>query len=292
MTTNSYQGQNNVQALLHQARLNRGMVFGVIIITALLAFELFNYSTTEFALTDLLGDLEFAGLRWATILSIAFCSIDFAGIARLFTPEGGHGPVKEVGYLFGAWMLAATMNAMLTWWGVSIAILENHTLGNDVVNQSTLLKIVPIFVAVLVWLIRVLIIGTFSVAGERLFDLQSEKVSQSRQRTPSLKRPQPAPKPKNRPALNQNRGRRSPVPRTAGSFTRGINTQAKSARFSAPRNPEPRTTVIPEPPTPPEPEYVGVDPGYPQNHSAAASAPKGNKVPGSYANRSKFPPRN
>ena len=61
------------------------------------------------------------------------------------------------------------MNAMLTWWGVSIAILEHQSLGNAVVERDTLLRVVPIFVAVLVWLIRVLIIGTFSVAGERLF---------------------------------------------------------------------------------------------------------------------------
>jgi hypothetical protein len=71
--------------------------------------------------------------------------------------------------LFGAWLLAATMNAMLTWWGVSIAILNNEALGNAVVGRETLMRAVPIFVAVLVWLIRVLIIGTFSVAGDRLF---------------------------------------------------------------------------------------------------------------------------
>jgi hypothetical protein len=52
----------------------RGMIFGGILVAALLAFEVFNYSTTDFALTDLLGnDLKFAGMRWATILSIAFC---------------------------------------------------------------------------------------------------------------------------------------------------------------------------------------------------------------------------
>ncbi|NJN44180.1 MAG: hypothetical protein HC806_05280 [Anaerolineae bacterium] len=94
---------------------------------------MFNYSTTEFALTDLLGDLEFAGVRWATILALAFCGIDFAGIARLFTPEQGADEPTEVWYLFGAWLLAATMNAMLTWWGVSIAILEHQSLGNAVV---------------------------------------------------------------------------------------------------------------------------------------------------------------
>jgi hypothetical protein len=162
--------------LTGRIRLQRGMAFGVIIIAALLAFEIFNYSTTDFALSDLLGDLSFAGVRWATILALAFCGIDFAGIARLFTPESGSNEPTEVWYLFGAWLLAATMNAMLTWWGVSIAILNHQTLGNIVIEKSTLLRVVPIFVAVMVWLIRVLIIGTFSMAGDRLFSQDDRHV--------------------------------------------------------------------------------------------------------------------
>lgn len=169
----------SLPAVLLRFRLQRGLLFGVLIVAALLAFEIFNFSTTEFALTDLLGDLDFAGVRWATILSIAFCGIDFAGIARLFTPEQGADEPNEVWYLFGAWLLAAAMNAMLTWWGVSIAILNHQTLGNAVIGQDVLLKVVPIFVAVLVWLIRVMIIGTFSVAGERLFS-QAEQGVQRR----------------------------------------------------------------------------------------------------------------
>lgn len=168
MNTPTMRSQNS-GFLANGFRLQRGLAFGVIIIAALFAFEIFNYSTTDFALSDLLGDLKFLGLRWATILAIAFCGIDFAGIARLFTPEQGAEEPTEVWYLFGAWLLAATMNAMLTWWGVSIAILNHESLGNAVVARETLLRVVPIFVAVLVWLIRVLIIGTFSVAGERLF---------------------------------------------------------------------------------------------------------------------------
>jgi hypothetical protein len=179
MSTTSVRGQN-MDVLLQRFRLRRGLAFGVIIITALLAFEVFNYSTTDFALSDLLGDLEFLGFRWATILAIAFCGIDFAGIARLFTPEEGEDEPTEVWYLFGAWLLAATMNAMLTWWGVSIAILNHETLGNAVVARETLLRVVPIFVAVLVWLIRVLIIGTFSVAGDRLFSQAESRLGYNR----------------------------------------------------------------------------------------------------------------
>jgi hypothetical protein len=159
----------NLNNLVNRFRPRRALTFGAILIAALVAFEFFNFSTTEFALTDLIGDLGFAGIRWSLILAVAFCGIDFAGIARLFTPEQGFSEATEVWYLFGAWLLAATMNAMLTWWGVSIAILGHESLGNAVVARETLVRVVPIFVAIMVWLIRVLIIGSFSIAGNQLF---------------------------------------------------------------------------------------------------------------------------
>lgn len=161
--------QNSSFSVFRRFNDHRGFLFGSMIVLALLAFEAFNFSTTDYALSDILGGLEFLGIHWATILALAFCGIDFAGIARLFTPEEGSDPPREVWYLFAAWLLAATMNAMLTWWGISLAILNHETLGNAVIDRSTLLRIVPIFVAVMVWLIRVLVIGTFSLAGERLF---------------------------------------------------------------------------------------------------------------------------
>ena len=153
---------------LKRISIQPGTLFGIIILTALAAFEMFNYSTTDFALRDLLGNLKFAGLRWATILTIAFCGIDFAGIARLFTPEQGQEEPKEVWYLFGAWLLAATMNAMLTWWGVSMAILTHNVESAAVMDSETITTVVPVFVAIMVWVIRILIIGSLSLAGDRL----------------------------------------------------------------------------------------------------------------------------
>ena len=167
-----------------------GLVLGMIIMTALLAFEMFNYSTTDFALRDLLGDLKFAGIRWATILAIAFCGIDFAGIARLFTPEQGNDEPKEVWYLFGAWLLAATMNAVLTWWGVSMAILTHNVQSTAVLPSETITKVVPAFVAIMVWVIRILIIGTLSVAGDK-FLWGSKRRANTVQRSDN--RPSPAP---------------------------------------------------------------------------------------------------
>jgi hypothetical protein len=169
MNTN-FRNNRGIGSMLKGITLRRGMAWGVIIIVALLAFEVFNYSTTQFALADVLGNLKFAGISWATILALAFCGIDFAGIARLFTPEQGRDEPAEVWYLFGAWLLAAAMNAALTWWGVSVAIVNHSSLaGGVVMTNTTLTKVVPVFVAIMVWLIRVLIIGSFSIAGERLF---------------------------------------------------------------------------------------------------------------------------
>ena len=226
-------------------KLNRGATWGIMIIGALLAFEIFNFSTTEFALTDVLGDLKFAGFRWATILSIAFCGIDFAGIARIFTPEQGKEEPAEVWYLFGAWLLAAAMNATLTWWGVSIAIINHASLGaGAVVSNTTLTKAVPVFVAIMVWLIRVLIIGTFSLSGDRLFSQSNRRVSRnnaqpasrplagkaSLRSAASLRRPTNAYRPAPKPAPQGNYSRTEP---TYQNLPFGARSQNSNDRYEA-----------------------------------------------------------
>ena len=203
---------------LRNTALKRGFIFGGIIFGALLAFEVFNYSSTSFALHDILGDLAFGPLKWSTILAFAFCGIDFAGIARIFTPEKGRDEPAEVWYLFAAWFLAAAFNASLTWWGVSVAILKHNAEGGVLVGQDAMTRIVPVFVAAMVLLIRVLLINTFSIAGERLFSMAEERDVQyqnrpvyrpnENMRTPAttpFARPAPKPNPVNisQPAYNE-----------------------------------------------------------------------------------------
>ena len=202
--------------MLHRVALKRGLMFGGIIFLALLGFEAFNFSSTSFALHDILGELSFGPFKWSTMLAIAFCGIDFAGIARIFTPEKGADEPAEVWYLFGAWFLAAAFNASLTWWGVSVAIMRTTTEGGILLGQATMTKVVPILVAVMVLAIRVLLINTFSVAGERIFSMAEENENQYRNkssynpnnayRTPNQSYPRPAPKPAasvNRPVYNE-----------------------------------------------------------------------------------------
>ena len=229
-------------------RFNRGAAWGMMIIGALLAFEIFNFSTTQFALADVLGNLTFAGFRWATILAIAFCGIDFAGIARIFTPEQGADEPKEVYYLFGAWLLAATFNAMLTWWGVSVAIVSHTSLsGGTVISNETMTKVVPIFVAAMILLIRVLIIGTFSLAGDRMFTTDERRASERNY-------PRPSQGQVYRPQANQ------PILRPASSLNRPVQSVQSQNTFRPAPKPAQQTSFMK-----PEPTYHPVSHNAPSN---------------------------
>lgn len=229
MNTRPKQASSNTLLGLN---LPQKTIMGLFLLVALVAFELFNFDTTRYALNNLLGDVRFAGVGWATILAIAFCAIDFAGLARLFTPERGQNEPTAVWYLMGAWLLGATMNAVMTWWAISLTLLT-HDFGNEVLSREQLLRWVPFFVAVLVWLTRILFIGAISVAGEYMFAgsfLQRGSQATKRPsgtptapnpRTPPAGRPfRPNPAPM-RAAPRPGNGRRPPSNRpTAGGASR------------------------------------------------------------------------
>jgi hypothetical protein len=175
-------GGSQAQEFSFNMALPRKLIIGLLLLIALVAFEIFNFDSTRYALHSLLGDANFFGLQWALVLATAFCAIDFAGLARLFTPEQGHYEPRAVWYLMGAWLLGASMNAVMTWWAVNLTLL-NHELGNQVLSRGDLLRFVPLFVALLVWLTRILFIGAFAVAGDHLFDLAGQSASSSVQTT-------------------------------------------------------------------------------------------------------------
>lgn len=192
-------------------RESRATLFFGILVAALMAFEVFNYSTTQYSLLDMLGNVTFLGLPWATLLALAFCGIDFAGIARIFTPQTGTDESTEVKYLFVAWLLAAGFNATLTWWGVKVAITNHPSMmaAGKVAPPEFIQNSIPIIIAVIVWLVRVLIIGTFSVKGDTLLHEAS--------------RPAPLPQPIStisRPTLGQHPAFGASPQRTATSYPR------------------------------------------------------------------------
>ncbi len=297
--------QSPIASLPAALLMQRGLVLVIILVVALIGFEMFNYSTTDYALSDLLGDMRFAGVRWSTILALAFCGIDFAGIARMFTPEEEmeHGG-KEAWYLFGAWLLAATLNALLTWWGVAMALANREMMSTSIVDQSILSHAVPVFVACVVWVTRILLISNLTTSSMRLFQQPEQRRSAQRGRAVVQydHRPEPRRAATPAPARPTASHREQPAQRPATAAARPSQTQSRPQPALRPSNPTPqpaaprpaatnRPRPAPQPAPkparqqpdlpdenenlPPEPEYIP-DPGFsayrPGYHSLSARA--------------------
>lgn len=184
-----------------------GGIYTFFIALVLLALEAFNFSTTKFALGDLLGDVGFGTATWAAILATAFCGMDLIGIIRLFTPRSDQTRSSEDWFLLGAWLIAAVMNMGLTWWGVSIAIYNHPVESVLVVDPMTIVTVIPIFVALMVMLIRILIVGNLSATIRRISP-------------PALNATSPAQRPLGFKAQTMNAySQRTSVPQSTQSFS-------------------------------------------------------------------------
>lgn len=158
------------------ASTRRRLGLALTLIGALVGLELFNFSTSEFALTRLLGEIRLLGLSWATLLALSLCAIDFTALVKLFAPSSSRSPWLpqrlslniENWYLLAAWFLTATLNAILTWWALTL-VMGEHVTTSEIVSRQQVLTLAPIVLAALVWLTRLLIIGMFSLTGEQLF---------------------------------------------------------------------------------------------------------------------------
>ena len=146
--------------LFKNVRARSNSLYMAVIVLALAAFEIFNFSTTNFALLDIMGNQGYGLLTWSTILSLAFCGMDIAGIAKILASPKEDAENWSSWYLLGAWLLAAAMNTGLTWWGISVAIYNQPARAVMIIDPMTYVTAVPVLVAVMVWVIRVLIIGT------------------------------------------------------------------------------------------------------------------------------------
>ena len=98
-----------------------------------------------------------------------YSSIDFAGLARILTPAATwEEEPREVWFLTGAWLLGATMNAVMTWYAMVVLMTARGVqTGVGIVDQTAVLDIAPVFIAVMVWLTRVLLISSLALALER-----------------------------------------------------------------------------------------------------------------------------
>lgn len=185
---------------LRQLTAQRGAAVALVLLAAIIGFEIFNFDTTRFALNDIMSGLRFFGIEWASILAFAFCGIDFAGVTRIFTPQQTmQEEPKEVWMLMGAWLLGATMNACMTWYAMGL-IIDDRVTGMALLRHNQVQMVAPIFIAMLVWLTRLLLIGSISITADSLIHNGSASQRQNRRR--SYRRPSGSP----RRDPNYNRG--------------------------------------------------------------------------------------
>lgn len=244
----SYRQNNNYRPFEKNTIGYRKWATTAILTVALIGFESFNFSTTAYALGDLLGGLSFLGLRWSTTLAIAFCAIDFAGVARLFLPESERQAPKELWFLFGAWLLAATMNAVLTWWGISMAVVNRVLASTAIINPQILIHSIPVFIAILVWVTRILLIGSFSLT------FKPAEHHETQQRSfPQAREVQPVQQP-----LIVRRKERTTVPQNEPILTQ---SQPVTSLYNRQEEQEDER---------PEPVYLPMDAAF---HSLSASSP-------------------
>lgn len=133
----------------------------MILLVALLMLEYVNFEMNKVAF-----DLLFMG-QMSAPFALAFAGADFAGVARLFTPEVGREERKEIKWLFGLWICVAIFNAGLTWFAV-VNTMVGKTFGNDVITQEVYLVWAPVVVATVLLLVRVMLVGTLTAFGDRM----------------------------------------------------------------------------------------------------------------------------
>jgi hypothetical protein len=131
-------------------------------LAALAAFEVFNFSTASMALQSLFGNLAMGGIKWASLFALAICCMDIAGIICLFLPAMNPTHGRRDYRLFGAWLLASGLNTWLTWHGINLAITIRQAQIGGIVDTAVLTGTLPGFMALLIWVIRILIIGSLS----------------------------------------------------------------------------------------------------------------------------------
>jgi hypothetical protein len=150
-----------------------------------------------------MGGRRFLGLEWAAVLALAFGSLDFAGLVRVFTPEQElKQESSEIWWLTGGWLIGATLNAMMTWYAMALLVAPlGAEIGATLFTHAQMLRYAPLFIALLVWLTRVSLISSVALALERLAATSSEGRPSAHQQNGSLGLPARPPVRERQPTL-------------------------------------------------------------------------------------------
>ena len=87
--------------LFKNVRTRSNSLYVGVIVLALAALEIFNFSTTDFALRDILGNQGGGLLTWSMILALALCGMDIAGSRRSWHLQKRNLAIRPVGTCWG-----------------------------------------------------------------------------------------------------------------------------------------------------------------------------------------------
>lgn len=144
----------------------RSLLFPVVVLSILMVvLEVGNFFSTYYALNDILGTIGLTifgtHVRWAVMMAVAACLMDFFGIVRIFTPHQDRDEPAEVWILFGIWVVMAVGDAVLTWWTSKTAIIINPSPSVLLSSSAFIYKAVPVVVAGIELALRVSVVFLF-----------------------------------------------------------------------------------------------------------------------------------
>lgn len=178
----------------------RANLFALVLLTGLGCFLLFNYATTYETLGIMLGRTTNV-----TLFAVAVSMVDFAGLARVLTPNTS---MKDEGVfvyvLLGVWLVAAAVDIILTWWWVALR-METVNAGQYLPPGvgAWMTEVFPWAVAFMEFAIRVPLVLLVGQYGDKILEpfkrtsfARGGPVASSmapKQGMPPIKRPIPVP---------------------------------------------------------------------------------------------------
>jgi len=142
----------------------------LVIVGAIVCFELFNFGTNRDVLDGIFGNVFFLTLSAGTWLAAGACFIDFGGLSRIFTSETSMRQESiEIKAVTLGWLFASIFNAWLTFVWVSYR-LEGGT-ANLPRNLADDTFAISVAIAVFVFLIRLVLIFGGATVGDRVLRL-------------------------------------------------------------------------------------------------------------------------
>jgi len=182
--------------------LDKRFWFKLITLTGLAAFEIFNFATNQSAMELIFGDTQFVMIYIYNLVAIAFSAIDLGGLSSTFTEEKWPNEPWWVYVSTIAWFLASIVSGLLTYMSVAVAmtVAPVSQLAAVMPNLAAIYDFIPVAIAAVIWLIRVMLIGS-AVAGSGHVSAPRPKPSTrpvhiGTQPTASQPKPAPAPAPK------------------------------------------------------------------------------------------------